>query len=161
MIGRIDRSRIDDDLTAEVLYEEPFHVVVGARNPLADRRKVTLAALMNERWMISESNNVVTSLVSGVFRANGFEFPRASVFTASTSLFLPLLASGRYITVLPNSVLRYSAEHWSLKILPIDLEIISPVGIFTLKNRTLSPVVQLFAEEARLEARTLTEGVEP
>jgi DNA-binding transcriptional LysR family regulator len=161
MIGRIDRSRIDDDLTTEVLYEEPFHVVVGARNPLADRRKVTLAALMNERWMISESNNVVTSLVSGVFRANGFEFPRASVFTASTGLFLSLLASGSYITVLPNSVLRYSAEHWSLKILPIDLEIKSPVGIFTLKNRTLSSVVQLFVEEARLEARFLTEGAEP
>src|SRR5216684_38138 len=62
MIGRIERSRIDDDLNAEVLYEEPFHVVVGARNPLADHRQITLAALTNERWMISESSNVVTSL---------------------------------------------------------------------------------------------------
>ena len=61
MIGRIERSRIDDDLNAEVLYEEPFHVAVGARNPLADHREVTLAALMNERWMISEASNVVTS----------------------------------------------------------------------------------------------------
>jgi DNA-binding transcriptional LysR family regulator len=111
--------------------------------------------LTNERWMISESSNVVTSLLAGAFRANGLELLRASVFTASTCVFLPLLASGDYITVLPNSVLRYSAERWPLKILPIDLEIKSLVGIFTLKNRTLSPVVQLFIEEARLEARLL------
>ena len=43
------------------------------------------------------------------------------------------------------------------KNLPIDLRTKSPVGIFTLKNRTLSPVVQLIVEEARSEAKLLTD----
>jgi DNA-binding transcriptional LysR family regulator len=160
MIGRIEGSGVDDDLNVEVLCEEPIHVVVGARNPLADRREIILADLMSERWMMSEPSNIVASLVSDAFRANGLEFPRPSVFTTSMCVYLPLLASTNWMTVLPNSVLRYNAERWPLKILPIDLGIKSPVGIFTLKNRTLSPVVQLFIEEARSEVRFLMEGAE-
>jgi DNA-binding transcriptional LysR family regulator len=160
MIGRIGRSYVDDDLNVDVLYEEPIHVVVGARNPLANRREITLPDLMNERWMMSEPGNIVASLVSEAFRSNGLEFPQPTVFTTSMCVYLHLLASTNSMTVLPRSVLRYNAERWSLKILPIDLGIKSPVGIFTLKNRTLSPVVQLFIEEARSEARVLTEGAE-
>jgi len=74
-------------------------------------------------------------------------------------LHLPLLASGDYVTTLPYSILRYSIGRWSLKVLPIDLGIRSPVGIFTLKQRTLSPVVQLFLEAARAEAKLLQQEI--
>jgi DNA-binding transcriptional LysR family regulator len=67
-----------------------------------------------------------------------------------------LLASGRYLTVLPDSVLRYNAKRWSLKALPIDLRIKPrPIAIVTLKNRTVSPVVQLFVEHVRAVAKTM------
>jgi DNA-binding transcriptional LysR family regulator len=157
MIGRVEKSYVGDDLNVEVLYEEPIHVVVGARNPLADRREIALADLMKERWMMSDPSNIVASLVSGAFHANGLEFPRPIVFTTSMCVYLALLVSTNYLTVLPNSVLRYSAERWPLKVLPIDLGVNSPVGIFTLKNRTLSPVVELFIEEVRSEARFLVQ----
>jgi DNA-binding transcriptional LysR family regulator len=158
MIGRVEKSYVDDDLNVEVLYEEPIHVVVGAHNhPLADRREIALADLVKESWMMSDPSNIVASLVSGAFQANGLEFPRPIVFTTSMCVYLALLVSTNYLTVLPNSVLRYSAERWPLKILPIDLGIQSPVGIFTVKNRTLSPVVELFIEEARSEARFLVQ----
>jgi hypothetical protein len=40
--------------------------------------------------------------------------------------------------------------------LPIELPVeLAPVGIVTLKNRTISPVAQLFFESARLVARPL------
>jgi hypothetical protein len=45
------------------------------------------------------------------------------------------------------------------KILPIKLSIDRvPFGIVTLKNRTLSPVAQLFIEHAREVARTPAKG---
>ena len=67
-----------------------------------------------------------------------------------------LLATGRFLTVLPQSMLRYNAHHWSFKALPIDLGV-KPrcVAILTLKNRTSSPVVELFAESVRAIARTV------
>ena len=68
-----------------------------------------------------------------------------------------LLATGRFLTVLPESVLRYHAKQWSLKALPIELGV-KPrsVVIVTLKNRRLSPVAQLFAEHVRAVANTMS-----
>jgi len=67
-----------------------------------------------------------------------------------------LLVTGRFLTVLPDSVLRYNAKQWSLKALPVDLGVKPrPVAIVTLKNRTVSPVVQLFVEHVRAVAKTM------
>jgi DNA-binding transcriptional LysR family regulator len=51
---------------------------------------------------------------------------------------------------LPASALRFGANIPQLKVLPVDLPIPPwPVGVMTLKNRTLTPVVQLFIDCAR------------
>jgi DNA-binding transcriptional LysR family regulator len=67
-----------------------------------------------------------------------------------------LLATGRFLTILPDSVLRYDAKQWSLKVLPVELGVkLRSVAIITLKNRTVSPVVQLFAAQVRAVAKTM------
>jgi DNA-binding transcriptional LysR family regulator len=61
-----------------------------------------------------------------------------------------LLSTGRFLTILPAALLHFSAKRLGLKILPVDLPYKPrPVGIVTLKNRTLSPVAQLFVQSAR------------
>jgi DNA-binding transcriptional LysR family regulator len=79
--------------------------------------------------------------------------PSEKVTASSMLLRSRLLATGRYVTVLPDSVLRYNVKQWSLKALPIDLGM-KPMSVtlITLKNRTLSPVVQLFVEQVRAVA---------
>jgi DNA-binding transcriptional LysR family regulator len=65
-----------------------------------------------------------------------------------------LLATGRFLTVLPQSALRYNAKQWSLRALPIKLRATpQPIAIVNLKNRTVSPAVQLFIEHLRTAAR--------
>jgi DNA-binding transcriptional LysR family regulator len=67
-----------------------------------------------------------------------------------------LVAMGRYLTVFPGSMLHFNATGLPLKALPIDLPIRPrPVAIVKLKNRTLSPVAQLFIDCARTVARPL------
>jgi len=70
-------------------------------------------------------------------------------------LRLQLLATGRYVTVFPASLLKYNAARWSLKVLPVKLGGNLPVVIVTLKNRTLTPAVQLFIAHAKAETKTL------
>ena len=54
------------------------------------------------------------------------------------------------MSTLPASLLRFSANLPDLKVLPVDLKIPSwSVGMMTLKNRTLTPVVKLFIDCAR------------
>lgn len=155
-LARVAKTFLDDDLDIEILLHDPHFVVVGARSPWARRRKVTLADLMNESW-IFPPNQVVMGLIKEAFEANHLALPSERVTAASILLRNQLLATGRFLTMLPDSVLRYTATQWSLKALPIDLRIKPwPIAILTLKNRTLSPVTQLFIGHLRGVAKSLS-----
>jgi DNA-binding transcriptional LysR family regulator len=67
-----------------------------------------------------------------------------------------LLATGRFLTIIPSSVLKFSINNPVLKRLPVELPTTRrPVGIITLKNRTITPSTQLFIDCAREVAKTL------
>jgi len=155
-LARVPRTFVEDDLNVEILFDDPHRVVVGARSPWARRRKVTLAEVANESWIFAP-NQVIRELIAEAFKARGLQVPKERVGTSSILLRNHLLATGRFLTVLPDSVLRYNAKLWSLKALPVDLGV-KPrsVAILTLKNRTASPVVQLFVEHVRAVAKTMS-----
>jgi len=155
ILGRI-MPQVDDDLSLETLFEEGISVVVGQNSLWARRRKVALADLADGPWILAEPDNVVQSAVSQVFRDNGLDAPQISIVTVSMHLRLALLGTGKYLSTIPNSLLRYSVDRWSLKILPIDLGLRLRVGIFTLKNRTLSPVALNFIKNVRSVARSVS-----
>jgi DNA-binding transcriptional LysR family regulator len=154
-LARIPRSFAAEDLNVEILYDDPHRVVAGTRSRWARRRKVALADLVNESWILTP-NPFVRSLITEVFKAQGLDVPPERVSAASVLLRYDLLATGRFLAVLPDSVVRYNAKRWSLKALPVDLGV-SPraIAIVTLKNRTVSPVVQLFVQHLRTAAKTM------
>lgn len=155
VLERMSGPLVADDLNIEILYEDRDFVVVGARSRWARLRKVTLAQLVNEPWAMS-SNRATPAVIADAFRAQGLEGPRARVNAGSMVLRNQLLATGRFLSVLPASVLRHNAKRWSLKALPVDLGgKPRSVAIVTLKNRTVSPVVQLFIEHLRAVAKTI------
>ena len=96
------------------------------------------------------------SLAAELFRAGGGKMPRAPITTLSMHLCCRLVASGRFVAILPGSILRFGGHAQTLKRLPIKLPAQPrPVGIVTLKSRTLSPVAKLFIECVhRVLART-------
>jgi len=155
-VGRVAGPILDDDVEAEILYEERPFVVAGVNSPWARRRTINLAELVNEHWTLPPTDSVARSLLEDAFRASGLPPPRISVVTFSITIHNTLLASGRYLAVLPGSMLQFSEKRMSLKALPIELPVRpGPVGIVTLKNRTLSPVAQLFVEHTREVASQL------
>jgi DNA-binding transcriptional LysR family regulator len=156
VLSRIPRGFTADDLELEVLFHDPNRVVVGGRSPWAKRRKLTLADLAQEPW-IFPATQVTRSLIAEAFGAQGLPVPREKVSAGSILLRNQLLASGRFVTVLPDSVLRYNAKQWSLKVLPVDLGVTPrSVAIVTLKNRTLSPVVAQFLDDVRAVAKAMS-----
>ena len=93
------------------------------------------------------------SPVIDAFRAAGVQVPRAQVLGYSLPLRATLLASGRFLTIVPGSVLRYSAERLSLTALPLDLPSWhEPVAVLTLRNR-VSIRSQSFSSTARVRRR--------
>jgi DNA-binding transcriptional LysR family regulator len=156
LLGRIFKPLSDDGVEAEKLFQDEFHVVVGSHSPWANRRKIELADLMDEHWVLFPDDSVSGSYVEKGFQANGLQLPKRRVTSFSMQMRLHLLASGRFVTVLHGSVLRFNARRWSLKTLPVDLRIQPmPVAIFSSKNRTVGPAVNSFIEEARKAAQAM------
>ena len=156
VLAGIPRSFAEDDLVIENLFDDPHRVVVGARSPWARRRKVALADLVNEPWILPSNQQAARAVIIEAFKVHGLQVPQERVSAGSILLRNHLLATGRFISVLPNSVLRHNARQWSLKALPIDLGVTPrSIAIVTLKNRTASPVVQLFVEQLRVVAKTM------
>ena len=155
-LARLSKSFEHSDLRVEILFDDPPRVVVGALSPWARRRKVSLAELVNERWTLT-SDQVIRDFITEAFKSQGLPAPQEKVTASSMLLRSQLLATGRYLTVLPQSVLQCNAKQWSLKVLPVDLGM-KPmaVSLITLKNRTASPVVQLFVEQVRAVAKTMS-----
>ena len=145
----------EKDMKLEALFEEPLVVMVGMKNPLARRRKIALAELMNEPWTWPTPGSIVDALVIAAFRASGLEAPRAAVYTDSFNMRTKLAATGRFLAVAPASMLRFPAKVSSIKLLPVEFPTTThgQIGIMTLKNRTLSSLAQRFIECAREVAR--------
>lgn len=145
-----------DDIEAEILFDERRFVVVSAQSRWASRRKIKLSDLSDEPWAIPTHESPARVLLEDMFRANGLSPPRISVVSFSLPLHVALLSSGHFLSVLPGSMLRYCAKQLSLKILPIELPArAAPVGIMTLKNRTMSPIARMFIEQARIVTKPL------
>jgi DNA-binding transcriptional LysR family regulator len=100
-------------------------------------------------------DSVFGSLIADIFRHNGHEPPRLTLSSLSVNAQNELLATGRFLTVLPSFVLRMPGR-LPLKALPVALPNPKmPVALITLKNRTLTPLAQHFIDNVRTLGRTL------
>jgi DNA-binding transcriptional LysR family regulator len=147
---------MEEHLHAETLYEETLIVLAGARSAWARRRRIALADLMDTTWTLPPPDSLYGGIVAEAFRAAGLDLPRATVFTSVTPVRNALLRTGRFVSMVQGSAVRFGARMPSLRVLPIDLPTTRrPVGVVTLKNRTLSPVARLFIDCAHDVARAL------
>ena len=157
LIARRFAPLADERLAFDFLFNDSSVVVAGAGNPWARRRAVKLADLVDELWTLPPPDSMVGAHLADAFRTGGLERPRATMVTPSPEVRFSLLATGRFLTMLPVSALRFPARHAAFKVLPVELSVADvPIGIVTVRNRTLSPTAQLFVEHARAVARAWT-----
>jgi DNA-binding transcriptional LysR family regulator len=153
----LPRDRLEDDLNMEFLFDDPVFVVTGLRTRWARRPKVDLAELVDEPWLLPPPRSTNHDRLVEAFSAAGLKLPTGSLRTFSLDLRARLCARGRYVTVVPSSMLRHGDEGYRLKALPIQLPSRPwPITVVTLKNRTLSPVVERFIDCAREVAKSMT-----
>ena len=159
VIGRRFGTLADEQLDFERLYDNPYVVMAGAKNPWVRKRKVALVDLMDEPWVLPPPDSSVGSFFMEGFRANGLDFPSVSVVAFAYEVRVSLLSTNRYLTILPESVLRFPTAKPRIGIVPVELGLRPmPIGIVTVKNRTLSPAAQLFIDAAREVAKPLAKG---
>jgi DNA-binding transcriptional LysR family regulator len=158
ILGRVSTETVSDDLHVEPLFDERIVVATGARSKWAGRPSIDLAELSNEPWILAPRPNLARQLVEDAFRGKGLEPPDPCVTTYSMQLRFQLLSSGPYVTVFTDSTARFSADRWSLAVLPVDLGDRLPVAAVTLKHRSLSPAVRVVIDAVRSVTKAMRTG---
>jgi DNA-binding transcriptional LysR family regulator len=154
LLGRMFPSFGDDDLAFEVLFDDPLVVVSGSQSRWTRSRRLKLADLAGEQWILPPAESLPGLSTAEVFRALGAELTLAPLTTLSIHLYVQLVATGRFVAMIPESILRFSGRHLPIKKLPVKLpNQPRPVAIIRLRNRTLSPVAQAFIDCARTVTR--------
>jgi len=143
----------------EAVHEQPLVVVAGIENPWLRRRKIRLADLVNEPWTWPPPGSRYDTLIAEAFRADGLRPPRPAVYTHAINLRISLAATGRFLTVVPDSAVSIPSKYPSIRKLPVVRPTTRQgIHLVTLKKRTLSPLAQRFIDCAREIAKPRAKG---
>jgi len=145
-----------DEQSVEVLFQDPLVVVTGPNNPLARRRKIAFTDLLEEPWTLQPGENSFGAFAMDAFRAAGYAPPRITVATTSSNLRGEMLATGRYLSMVPRYWVMLPRRHPSLRVLPVEFPHTRlDVAIITMKNRSLSRATELFIDSVRALTKPL------
>jgi DNA-binding transcriptional LysR family regulator len=130
-----------DDIDMHYIVEDQMIIAAGPRSRWASRRKVDLAEIVDEPWMLPPPVSANYSRLADACRQRGLAVPTPRLVGFSMYIVRRFVGNGPFLAVYPRTV----ALYLGLKVLPVDLpERPWRIAIGTLKNRTLSPVVERF-----------------
>ncbi len=159
MVGVLPKPG-EEDLEATFLYYNRIRVVVGTKSRWARRRNVKLSDLIDEPWCGPTPDIAGGASFVEAFKASGLPLPRLVVSCAANHLCHGLLADGRFISISSDGPLLFSTHGPPLKVLSVDFP--APpfeISIIRLKDRTITPMANLFIECAREIAKPLAQPI--
>jgi DNA-binding transcriptional LysR family regulator len=130
-----------DDLDMHYIVEDQMIIAAGPHSRWASRRKVDLAEIVDEPWMLPPPVSANYNRIADACRQRGLTVPTPRFVGFSMYIVNRFVGNGPFLAVYPRTV----ALYLGLKVLPVELpERPWRIAIGTLKNRTLSPVVERF-----------------
>jgi DNA-binding transcriptional LysR family regulator len=143
-------SHFGDELDAEFLFHESVLVVACVGGPWSRRRKIKFGDLLEEPWVLPHLDSLFGGFISEGFRRAGVALPTPRIVSNSMAVRVRLVEGGRFLTLLPASMLHFGARRLRIKALPVSLPLESQaVKIITLRGRTENPMAKLFTDQLR------------
>jgi DNA-binding transcriptional LysR family regulator len=159
VITRSTETITDEQTQAGDLFEDNVIVATGAQGPWARRRKIRLDDLVDEPWVLPADGSAVGAIIREAFLTRGLVPPAARVVMESANIRGRLAATGRFLTVIPEFSLAFPGVNVSLKVLPVELPgARRMMKVFSLKNRSLSPLAELFIDRMRAVMKPQSAG---
>jgi len=156
VISRMTNAGLEaDDIDVRTLFHDELAVICSKSNPLRGRR-VRLGDILDQPWILPPSDEFLWPLIRAAFEEHGAEMPRPTVTTSSTYALSMLVAGGPFLAVHPRAMLSIPGEHPQLAAVDADLAVTrAPIGLITLKKRSLSPAAKVFLESAEAVVKAM------
>jgi DNA-binding transcriptional LysR family regulator len=144
------------DIEGEQLFHDQLRVAVGPEHSFARRRKLSLADLLDEHWILSRNEVMPGTPVPLAFAEAGLPMPQRIIITGSLNMRQNMLARGRFVTCVPHSMLPFAQLRGNFHILPIQLPLWqTPTMVLKLQGRNLGPAAEAFLDTLRELSRPL------
>ena len=158
VVARVGDPSLEPELQFEPLVEEHFCVVARPGHPLAGRRRIALADLSAQRWVLPPVGSDLRQRLDTLWLQHGLPPLASAVESVSAPLVLSLLRMSDAVAALPREFVRPYARARSLAVLRIELGVRSErFGIVTHRHRGTAPalrrVLQALREQAALTYR--------
>jgi len=149
VIGQI--ADTDHHIETSELFRDRLVVVAGRDSVWQSHETIELAELLDEPWAFSPLNTVSGRTMEQAFRLNGLSLPKIMVVGSSMQLLRRLVTGNEFLALFPASVASVSKD---IMTLPVAVNAFwQPIGMLTIRHRTLSPPANLFIECARTVVR--------
>lgn len=147
-----------EDLIHESLLDDEFVVFASADHRLARQKRVTMAELAEQRWVLSTPNALARPRLVRAFEDHGLGPPKITLETNSHSLMLQMIASSDLLGFLPRRVVRTGGS--SLRVARLRVKGVAwprQVGVTYRKDAYLSPAARRLIEILKSTAREISE----
>jgi DNA-binding transcriptional LysR family regulator len=152
VFGVDDRS----DLQYEPLYREEFRVVCGRNHALARIRRLSLADLEDETWIVPPSSTPLRAQFDEAFVTARLEPPRSIVESVSIYSNQVLLDRTNALCLMPSEICEHLASLELVRIIPIRLPSIHRwIAIIRRKNEAPTAAQEAVTSALRMAVKTL------
>jgi DNA-binding transcriptional LysR family regulator len=147
------------DLDDEVFLPNPLWLVAPAAHALARRRRLDLAALQDERFVLREAGSGTRMATDAHFRRLRFA-PQVRLELGSNEALKQSVAAWLGLSVLSAHALGEDVAAQGLAILDVQgFPIDSQWHVVRRKGRRLSPIAEVFQQHLRAEARAIAQAM--
>jgi DNA-binding transcriptional LysR family regulator len=144
----------DSDLLSEQVSEEEVIVVASSGHPLATRRRVTKADLLQEEFIVTERGCVFRRLFDEAFAEEREDRPGRIAEVGSMGAVCAMVDRGRYCAFVPRIAAASALARGKVVALPMAGGRHSlPLLMHWHARRAARPSLQLFLQEARTSFR--------
>jgi molybdate transport repressor ModE-like protein len=154
-IGRVDAATLRDptlrDLTATPLMTEGLSFAVSRRHPLARRRSVPLAGMVDESWVLAPLPSFTRVVIDQHFLDHGLSLPQPAIESLSFHTNLQIVGRSDLVTVAPFSAVAHYSRLGLVQRLRIDHELVATPLLF-LAHREAMTLASLQRLAAALQA---------
>lgn len=134
-----------DNIVHRPLVELPVTLVLATSHKLANRRNISIKALMDQQWVLPPQDSVFRHQIEAMFFDAGLPLPPRLWVGSSLLALKSIVARTQAVTVLPKHVFALEQKAGLLKSVQLsDANLSRHVGVIWLRTRALAPLAERF-----------------
>ncbi|HEY8314012.1 MAG TPA: LysR family transcriptional regulator [Candidatus Baltobacteraceae bacterium] len=139
-------SRALRGMRSEKLYTDELAIAVSVAHPLAARKRIEIAALRDERFIVFKPGSSLTNMLYALARTAGFE-PRVAFESADSVTVRALVAEGLGVTLFPRSIAQPAGP--AIAMLSLAPKLVRTISLVHRRAPAHGPAAQTFLDYVR------------